>query len=158
MARIHRRGERGRKTLYTVTRDGRRAFRDWLAQPSAEPRFESEAVLRALFATEGTKDDLLGTIEGLREQVVAARSEMDLQAADYLETGGPFPERLHVIALVGRLIHGYVALIEEWTDWAHAEVETWPDTKTGPPSAQLQRLLHDHTIDITVRRRHVESD
>jgi DNA-binding PadR family transcriptional regulator len=152
-ARAHPRGERGRKTFYTVTREGRRAFRDWLKQPSAEPRFESEAVLRALFANEGTKDDLLTTIDALREQIATARSQLALQAADYLETGGPFPERLHVNALVGRLINGYTALIEEWATWARAEVETWPDTKTGPSPAELQRLLRDHIIDITVRPR-----
>jgi PadR family transcriptional regulator, regulatory protein AphA len=157
-ARTERRGERGRKTVYTVTVAGRRALREWLTLPSAEPRFESEAVLRTLFATEGTKDDLLNTLDALCAHVRATRADMAVQAADYLQTGGPFPERLHIIALIGRLNHGYVALIDEWARWARSEVETWPDTKIGPPTPHLQQLLQEHVIDITVRARDPRSD
>ena len=122
-----------RRTVYTITAKGRRALAEWLAQPSEPPQFQSEALLRATFADAGTKDALLDTLRGLRKEGEALRHQLGTQAADYVATGGPFPQRLHLIALIGRFLGDYAQLLESWATWAENEVTAWP--ATGPATA-----------------------
>jgi DNA-binding PadR family transcriptional regulator len=130
-AKTEANGQRQR-TVYSITPKGRTALRRWLEQPSAPPQSECEALLRATFADSGTKEDLLHTLRELREQVAAFHDEIRPQAEDYLTTGGPFPDRLHIIALVGKFIHEHLAHLERWARWAEEQVEAWP--ATGPAS------------------------
>jgi hypothetical protein len=114
------------RTRYSVTPRGRREFRVWLAEPSAEPRFESEALVRALFADQGDKDLLLSTLAQLGLQAAAARESLVAQAEGYLAGESPFPEQLHLVMLVGQFMNEYVALLARWATWAEDEVASWP--------------------------------
>jgi DNA-binding PadR family transcriptional regulator len=122
-----------RRTVYTITANGRRALAEWLEEPSEFPQFQSEALLRATFADAGTKDALLDTLRGLRTQGETLRHQFATQAADYVATGGPFPQRLHLIALIGRFLGDYAQLLESWAAWAEEQVTHWP--ATGPANA-----------------------
>ena len=126
---VEPRGLRRTRAVYSITPKGRRTFRRWLTEPSAPPQFESEALVRAMFAEQGTKEDLLKTLAGLRDHAHTLYRAQAAQGADYLRTGGPFPQRLHLIALTGRFILDYLALLEHWATWAEHEVQQWPDVK-----------------------------
>ncbi len=126
---VEPRGLRRTRAVYSITPKGRRIFQRWLAEPSGPPLFESEALLRAMFAEQGTKEDLLRTLAGLRDHSQTLRCQQAAQGAEYLRSGGPFPQRLHVIALTGRFILDYLALLERWATWAEHEVRQWPDVK-----------------------------
>jgi len=123
---VHTTGRR-RRTVYAITPRGRRALRRWLAQPSAPPRFESEALVRTLFAEGGTKRDLLATLRQMQLQTRELRDRLVGQGVDYLETGGPFPRRLHLIALTGRFLIGMETWFEQWAAEAERLVEGWAD-------------------------------
>jgi PadR family transcriptional regulator AphA len=120
------------RTVYSITPRGRRALKRWLAQPSAPPRFESEALVRSMFAEAGTKADLLATLREMREQAEGLRAEVLRQGAEYLSTGGPFPHRLHLIALNGRFLLDFSGLLRDWARWAEEEVVSWPDVAPLP--------------------------
>src|SRR5262245_36010668 len=53
------------RTVYSITNAGRLELARWLASPSTPPRYESEALLKVLFAENGTRDDLLASIRSL---------------------------------------------------------------------------------------------
>ncbi|HEV7535300.1 MAG TPA: PadR family transcriptional regulator [Acidimicrobiia bacterium] len=139
------------RTEYAITARGRKALRGWLGQPSAPPRLESEALLRLFFADCGTKDELLATLAELEGQARALREQAVAQAAEYL--GGPhlppgtqtapFPERIHILAVLGRFTLDHTALVAEWARWARAEVEGWPDTATGEVSPDVIRAFEE---------------
>ena len=141
-----RTGQR-KRTVYSITPKGREALRRWLAEPSAAPRLESEALLRSMFADNGTKEDLLATLRELRAQAADAWTRLMRQGADYLATGGPYPQRLHLIALNGKFLLGFTKVLEDWAAWAEQQVETWPDTAR----------ITDHDAAINVFR-HVMGD
>jgi PadR family transcriptional regulator, regulatory protein AphA len=130
-ARTETNGRRSR-TVYSITRKGQAALRRWLEEPSAPPQFECEALLRTTFADRGTKAGLLRTLRELREQVAAYHAELTPQVEDYQTTGGPFPDRLHIVALIGKFIVEHLAHLERWARWAEEQVETWP--AVGPAS------------------------
>jgi DNA-binding PadR family transcriptional regulator len=131
------------RTVYTVTPEGRAAFREWLAQPSEPPAFESEALVRVMFAEQGDREQLEATLRGALAHARSLQATLVAQAASYAD-GGPSPDRLHVIALGGAFLHEYAAALERWAQWALAEVETWPSTgaEMGPRGAQIVSELH----------------
>ncbi|HUQ63982.1 MAG TPA: PadR family transcriptional regulator [Acidimicrobiales bacterium] len=130
-------GDRTR-TVYTITRRGRAALRHWLREPSAPPRFESEAILRMTFAENGTKDDLLAAIRSVREHADVLRTRAEAIIRGYAEGRGPFPQRVHINALTGKFNISYVSMLERWAEWAEELVMTqWTDTRSpeGFPGA-----------------------
>jgi PadR family transcriptional regulator AphA len=118
------------RTVYEITPAGQRAFRRWLAQPSEPPQLESEALLRAQFLEKGSHDDAMAILESLREYATAVQRQILGQAQKYLDSGGPFPERLHVIAITGKFLLDHARQLEDWSRWAQDQVRTWP--RFGP--------------------------
>ncbi|MCA1845511.1 MAG: PadR family transcriptional regulator [Actinobacteria bacterium] len=133
-------GRRSR-TEYAITAKGRKALRAWLGEPSAPPRLESEALLRLFFAEHGTKEDLLATLEELEGQALALRSQAVEQGSEYLAGTAPFPERLPILALVGRFTLDHTSLVADWARWARSEVERWPDVDAGVVSEDVVRAF-----------------
>jgi len=132
---------RRRRTEYAITAKGRKALRAWLGQPSAPPRLESEALLRLFFADCATKDELLATLADLEAQALALREQAVAQAGEYLAGTAPFPERLHILAVLGKFTLDHTALLAGWARWARAEVEGWPDSGTGEVSPEVIRAF-----------------
>ena len=133
-------GRRSR-TEYAITAKGRKALRAWLGEPSAPPRLESEALLRLFFAEQGTKEGLLATLQALEAQALELRQQAVTQGAEYLAGTAPFPERLHILALLGRFTLDHTALVADWARWARSEVERWPDVATGEVSEEVVRAF-----------------
>ncbi|MEW6477092.1 MAG: PadR family transcriptional regulator [Actinomycetota bacterium] len=133
-------GRRSR-TEYAITAKGRKALRAWLGEPSAPPRLESEALLRLFFAEHGTKEDLLATLAELEDQALALRRQAVEQGAEYLAGTAPFPERIHILGLVGRFTLDHTTLVAEWARWARAEVERWPAVDAADVSPEVVRAF-----------------
>jgi PadR family transcriptional regulator, regulatory protein AphA len=123
------------RTTYSISARGRRALQKWLAEPGAGPTLELEALLKVFFAEHGTKRDTLANVDALRQWAARQNEENIAFAQLYLDTGGPFPERLASITLVGKFITDFTDMVETWTDWATTTVSAWPDDSSVPPPA-----------------------
>ena len=119
-----------KRTVYSITDKGRRAFRDWLATPPAPQRLESEAHLRILFGNSGTKAALIAALERLEADAAAQVHHFAAMGSDYARGEGPFPERIHVNALVASLGVAQGRALADWACWAKAEVSEWGETST----------------------------
>jgi len=144
----------GRRTVaeYHITAAGRRALRAWLATPPAEPTAEIEAMLRVVFADAGDLDDLRSALVQNRARLdTAVRTHLLGQARGYLDDGGPFPDRLHLIGLFSDFYLRFVEMLDDWTDTALAELDTWPDTRdvgmTPAARATFERVLARYAHD-----------
>ncbi len=115
------------RTVYTITDRGRDALRDWLDQPAAGPRLEWEAMLQVAFADHGSREQLLENLETIRADAEDRRDRALAQVATYTADGGPFPDRLPVIALVGKFFLEYSHLLARWAAWAEHTVTDWDD-------------------------------
>lgn len=124
-----------RRTVYTITAKGRRALRDWMAEPTSLPQLESEAMVRTFFAESGEKEDLLATIDALGEFGRSVRERLTAQVRGYLDNDGPFQDRWHLIGLGSRFLIEYAMLHERWARWAREEVSGWP---TAGPEARAR--------------------
>jgi PadR family transcriptional regulator, regulatory protein AphA len=119
------------RTTYTITAQGRRMLRTWLSQPSAPLALESEALLRVFFADHGRVEDLVAAIRSVREEAEATERDVAELVRAYDRDGGPFPDRLHVIALMGQLLFSHREALRRWADWAENEVTSWSSTRLG---------------------------
>jgi PadR family transcriptional regulator AphA len=123
------------RTVYSITDEGRRALRRWLDEPGQGPLVEFEGVVKVLFAEQGTKHQLLATLTFVREQAERTREEHIALARDLAQTGGPFPDRLHVNELVFRFMWEQTETVIRWARWAEKQVEGWPE-EIGRPGGR----------------------
>jgi len=136
---------RRKRTVYTITADGRRALGDWLGQPGVGPVLESEQLLKVFFAESGTTADLQATLAAAQTWARARCSESLAIGQQYRTSTGPFPGRLPELQLTSRFLTDFYLLVGQWASWASAIVETWPE--------DARQARHDpEVIAETVRR------
>jgi len=114
-----------RRTVYSITHAGRRALSTWLAAPSARPRYESEALLKVLFAENGTRDDLLASVRALRQDAEEALAHWQAVADRYAEGAGEYPERFALSSLVARLLGEQESATVRWAHLAETAISAW---------------------------------
>lgn len=123
-----RAGRRTRKR-YTITPAGRRALRGWLSSEPSPPGLDIEGALRLHFADQGDRESAVAALRATADHARAGIEQMLDMVEDYLETGGPFPERLHIIALGADGVTRLLGAIEQFFEEAADQVETWPSTR-----------------------------
>jgi DNA-binding PadR family transcriptional regulator len=116
-----------RRTVYAITDAGRAALARWLASPSSRQRYESEAVLKVLFAENGTLDDLLASIRAVGDDALAGVAHWQRVADRYHAGEGEYPARFGVSALVARLLGEQQAATARWAAWAQQVVSEWDE-------------------------------
>jgi PadR family transcriptional regulator, regulatory protein AphA len=141
----HERHGRRPRAVYTVTPAGREAFAAWLETPTTPPAIEIEAILRVMFADRGTASQLLAALHALHDHASELQSRAIAQGASY-PRHGPLSERLHLVALGGRFVHEYAAMLERYAAWALAEVNRWPST--GPDAAARGPRILDEQLTL----------
>jgi DNA-binding PadR family transcriptional regulator len=119
-----------KRTMYSITPEGRAALRDWLADEPPSQRLESEAALRVLYGNLGSKEDLLAAIARIAADADASIRHFSDLGEEYARGDGPFPERIHVNALLLTLMVEQARASARWASWAAEEVERWEDTTT----------------------------
>jgi PadR family transcriptional regulator AphA len=148
LARVthQRRGDRTR-AQYRITPKGRRALQAWLDTEPADPLFEIETMLRVIFADQGSPEQLT---RSLRSAALWAETELARarpQVENYLGDGGPFPERLHLIALLVGFYSELFELIRRYCGEAADLVETWDTTTDVPLDGHLRGML-EHALSL----------
>lgn len=118
---------RRRRTVYAITPQGRRELKAWLRTPSADPSWESEALVKVFFADGGDLDALRGTLSGMAE---AARQRLG-ELSQLANEEPRFPERRHLGALTIKLAQDQEETTLRWTRWALEQVASW--RSTGDP-------------------------
>jgi len=132
---------RRRRTVYSITPAGRSALESWLRDPAAETRFESEALVKLMFAPYGTKESLLEHLRRLLGEFEVKLSAIRAIFHEYLAGEDPFPERVHVNVLCYRLIWDQTAAAASWAAWALDVFERWPVVAAPPDRAELMSVL-----------------
>lgn len=131
------------RTVYAITKEGRAALQRWLGEPGSTPVVEFEGLVKVLFAEQGSKEQLLATIGSLREQAQRTREDHAALAADLAQTGGPFPDRLHVNTLVFKFMWEQTETVIRWAEWAEKEVRGWPDDIARPVEPEPPAALRE---------------
>jgi DNA-binding PadR family transcriptional regulator len=140
------------RTVYAITPGGREALRLWLDQAPEPPLLEFEGIVKVLFAEQGTKEQLLTTLRAIREQAQRTQAEHAELAQDLGQTGGPFPDRLHLNALVFQFMWEQTETILRWVSHAEKQVANWPEDLENPPGTATRESLLEAAPHLTSPR------
>jgi PadR family transcriptional regulator, regulatory protein AphA len=145
-----RNGQRTR-AVYQITPAGREALGEWLATAPADPQIQMEPMLRLLFADSGFPDELAASLRALQHWAEHLLAEGARQCADYLDTGGPFPARLDLIALFAEFFGQLYDFTSDWAQRSEADVGRWRTT-AGPGLSRHTRARLQAIVDDARRR------
>jgi DNA-binding PadR family transcriptional regulator len=112
-------------TTYGITAKGRRTLRRWLDQPGGGPVSEFEGLLKVAFADHGSLEGLRANLRSIRELAEAEVADTERRLREYAETGGPFPDRLPVIALAAEFFRLQSDALLHWIAWAEQATVAW---------------------------------
>jgi PadR family transcriptional regulator, regulatory protein AphA len=114
------------RTVYSITPKGRRALARWHREPGAGPALEFEALLKVVFAQDGTREDALASLAATRAWA-AERNRGNVEAGRAFADGrGPFEARAAQTMLGGAFLTDFYAMVDRWAAWATTQVEAWP--------------------------------
>jgi len=114
-----------RSTVYEITDAGRAELRDWLDTPAAGMRMEFEAMIKVAFADAGDVTQLRAAVREIRTDAEARVAEILDRSAEYATTGGPFPDRLPIVAITGKLLMDQYEAVVRWARWAEDAIGEW---------------------------------
>jgi DNA-binding PadR family transcriptional regulator len=103
---------------YRLTDAGREALRDWLAQPSAFTRIQSEPIVRLLAAEYVDPEVLERSLAALRAPIAESHAALDKAEA----VARTLPHRERVLAINHRLARRILDAHSAWLDEAEAEL------------------------------------
>ena len=135
-------GQRNR-TVYTITPEGRAALTGWMATSPQPPVLEAEALLRLLFAENGTTDDLMAALDEMAADAVELYEQVVTINTGYLDGLHPFPQRTHLSVLFATFQLELFDLIVKWVDFAKAEIATWPTTEGLGMTDRTEAILEN---------------
>ena len=133
-------GQRNR-TVYTITADGKAALASWMTTAPQPPVLEAEALLRLLFAENGTTGDLVAALDEMAADAAELHEQVTTINVGYLDGEHPFPDRTHLSVLFATFQLELFDLIVRWVDFAKAEVATWPTTEGLGMTARTEAIL-----------------
>lgn len=139
------------RTRYAITRSGRAALRRWAETEPAEPAFEVEGVVRAFFGDMAGVAPLEASMRSTAAKARASLDDMLGFAEEYLAGGGPFPDRIHVIAIAIEAVTELLGAVEDVFSRTANEVARWETTVGRGLDVQtrrrLERVLERHQGD-----------
>ena len=129
-----------RRTIYEITDAGRAALADWLTAPSSPPRYECEALVKVMFAENGSRDDLLASIQALGRGAAEALRHLLGIADRYAAGEGEYPRRFGLSGLALRLAAEQQATTLRWATWAAEIVDGWETPTSGDVASGIETL------------------
>jgi hypothetical protein len=107
-------------------------------------RMEFEAMLKVAFADAGDVTQLRVAVREIRADAEARLAEIMDRSTQYAATGGPFPDRLPIAAITGKLLMGQYEAVVRWARWAGDAIDEWsgvtPETGTTIPLTPSHRV------------------
>lgn len=136
------------RTVYTITRLGRRALAAWLAEPGDGPALEFEGLVKLIFADHGTRAAALASLARARAWAVE-QNVGNIEAGEKFVAAqdGLHAERRATTLLLGAFLTDFYKLVADWADWATDEVEGWPEDISS------HRISPDRTREVLERAR-----
>jgi PadR family transcriptional regulator, regulatory protein AphA len=77
------------------------------------------------FADAGDATQLRAAVREIRADAEARLAEILDRSTQYATTGGPFPDRLPIVAITGKLLMGQYEAVVRWARWVEDAIGAW---------------------------------
>lgn len=102
------------RNVYSLTAKGRRAVREWMAQPAGFPRLQHEALVRVMCADLAGEQRVLESLRGMRPEIERVLADVAVME----ERAQALPHRSANLALVNWFGRHWCELLLAWLDEA----------------------------------------
>jgi len=130
-------GKRAR-TVYSITESGREALREWLGTPVSPFAMDFEALIRLFVAPIGTKEQILATLNQVRDDARGMLRFGGEVKQEFLEGIAVTQDQAYIRALAVDFFISLLNTVEGWTERTLAEIESWDDLS---PDGKNERAL-----------------
>src|SRR5262249_27670799 len=115
------------------------------------------AMIKVAFADAGDVTQLRASVREIRTDAEARVAEILDRSAEYATRGGPFPDRLPIVAITGKLLMGQYEAVVRWARWAEDAIGEWtgvtPATGATVPPDAFTSGWTDQYIEHTAKHR-----
>lgn len=122
-------GKRSR-TIYSITEAGLEELREWLNTPIAPFAMEFEGMMRLFIAQLGSTEDIIATLEQVRQDARDMLGFGGEVKQEYLDGRGALQDQAYIRALAVDFFISMLNMVEAWSDRTLAEIERWDDLTT----------------------------
>lgn len=130
-------GKRAR-TVYSITEEGRAALRDWLSTPVSPFAMDFEAMIRLFVAPLGTKEQILTTLDQVRDDAREMLRFGGEVKEEFLEGIAITQDQVHIRALAVDFFISLLNTVDAWAERTLDEIGSWEDLS---PDGKRERAL-----------------
>ena len=115
------------RTLYSITEAGRQTLREWLATPVSPFAMDFEAMIRLFIAPLGTKEQLVATLEQVRDDAQEMLAFSGAVKQEFLEGRAVLQDQVYLRALAVDFFISLLTTVDSWAERTLAEIQEWKD-------------------------------
>jgi DNA-binding PadR family transcriptional regulator len=115
------------RTVYSITDAGRQVLRDWLATPVSPFAMDFEAMIRLFIAPLGTKEQLVATLEQVRDDAEEMLRFSGAVKREFLDGRAVTQDQVYIRALAVDFFISLLNTVDGWAERTLAEIEGWED-------------------------------
>jgi DNA-binding PadR family transcriptional regulator len=130
-------GKRAR-TVYSITEKGRGALREWLGTPVSPFAMDFEAMIRLFVAPLGTKEQIVTTLNQVRDDAREMLRFGGEVKQEFLEGIAVTQDQAYIRALAVDFFISLISTVGEWAERTLAEIESWDDLS---PDGKNERAI-----------------
>jgi DNA-binding PadR family transcriptional regulator len=115
------------RTVYWLTDAGRQVLREWLGTPVSPFAMDFEAMIRLFIAPLGTKEQLVATLEQVRDDAQEMLRFGGAVKQEFLDGRAVLQDQVHIRALAVDFFISLLTTVDGWAERTLAEIEGWKD-------------------------------
>jgi PadR family transcriptional regulator, regulatory protein AphA len=115
------------RTVYSITEAGRKVLREWLATPVAPFAMDFEAMIRLFIAPLGTKEQLVATLEQVRDDAQEMLAFSGAVKQEFLDGRAVTQDQVYLRALAVDFFISLLTTVGDWAERTLAEIQGWKD-------------------------------
>src|SRR6266498_1880166 len=115
------------RTLYSITEAGRQTLREWLATPVSPFAMDFEAMIRLFIAPLGTKEQLVATLEQVRDDAQEMLRFSGAVKQEFLDGRAVLQDQVYIRAHAVDFFISLLSTVDGWAERTLAEIQGWKD-------------------------------
>ena len=115
------------RTVYSITEAGRQALREWLATPVSPFAMDFEAMIRLFIAPLGTKEQLVTTLEQVRDDAQEMLRFGGAVKQEFLDGRAVLQDQVYIRALAVDFFISLLTTVDGWAERTLSEIQGWED-------------------------------
>jgi PadR family transcriptional regulator AphA len=115
------------RTVYSITEAGRQVLREWLDTPVSPFAMDFEAMIRLFIAPLGTKEQLVATLQQVRDDAQEMLAFGGAVKQEFLDGRAALQDQVYIRAHAVDFFISLLTTVDDWAQRTLAEIQGWKD-------------------------------